>query len=86
MADADIQRPSPLTTLVTGAAALARGADLDETLESLVGTAAASVGAASAAISLQDPDRPSPELTFTVGLDETSQAALGVAVGDPPIP
>ena len=53
---------------------------------SLVGTAASSVGAASAAISLQDPDRPSPELTFTVGLDETSQTALGVAVGDPAHP
>lgn len=86
MADADIQRPSSLATLTTGAAALARGADLDETLKSLVGTAAASVGAASAAISLQDPDRPSPELTFTVGLDETSQAALGVAVGEPAHP
>ena len=82
MADAEIQRPSPLTTLVAGAAALARAIDLDEALESLVGTAAATVGATSAAISLQDPDRPAPELTFTVGLDEAGQAALGAAVDD----
>ena len=82
MADADIQGPSHLTTLVAGAAALARGSDLEEALESLVGTAAAAVGATSAAISLQDPDRPAPELTFTVGLDEAGQAALGAAVGD----
>ena len=68
---------TPLALLVSGAAALARGTDLDETLESLVGTAAAAVGASSAAISLQDPDRPSPELTFTIGLDEAAQAALG---------
>ena len=86
MADADIQGPSHLTTLVAGAAALARGADLDETLESLVGTAAAAVGATSAAISLQDPDRPAPELTFTVGLDEAGQAAIGAAVDDPSHP
>jgi diguanylate cyclase (GGDEF)-like protein len=86
MADADIKRPSQLTTLVSGAAVLARGSDLDETLESLVGTAAAAVGAGSAAISLQDPDRPAPELTFTVGMDEAGQAALVVAVGDPAHP
>jgi len=78
--DADSQRPDPLTALVAGAAALARGADLDGTLDSLVGAAVAAVGAASAAISLQDPDRPAPELTFTVGLDEAGQAALVEAV------
>ncbi len=86
MADADIQHPSPLTTLVAGAAGLARGADLDDTLELLVGMAAAAVGATSAAISLQDPDRPAPELTFTIGLDEASQAALAAAVADPAHP
>jgi diguanylate cyclase (GGDEF)-like protein len=78
--DADSQRPDPLTALVAGSAALARGADLDETLGALVGAAVAAVGATSAAISLQDPDRPAPELTFTVGLDEAGQAALVAAV------
>ena len=87
MPDADSQRPDPMTALVAGSAALARGADLDETLGSLVGAAVAAVGAASAAISLQDPDRPAPELTFTVGLDEAGQAALvtSVAGGDHPL-
>jgi diguanylate cyclase (GGDEF)-like protein len=85
--DADTQRPDPLTALVAGSAALARGADLDDTLGALVGAAVAAVGATSAAISLQDPDRPAPELTFTVGLDEAGQAALVEAVsgGDHPL-
>jgi diguanylate cyclase (GGDEF)-like protein len=78
--DADSQRPDPLSALVAGSAALARGADLDDTLGSLVGAAVAATGAASAAISLQDPDRPTPELTFTIGLDEAGQAALVEAV------
>jgi diguanylate cyclase (GGDEF)-like protein len=82
VADPDIQRSTPLGSLVSGAAALARGTDLDQTLEALVGTAATAVGASNAAISLQDPDRPGPELTFTIGLDEAGQAALGRAVGD----
>ena len=86
MVDADTQPPSPLATLVSGAAALARGTDLDTTLGSLVGAAANAVGATSAAISLQDPDRPSPELTFTVGLDDAAQAALASAVADPAHP
>lgn len=82
VADADTQRSSPLASLVAGAAALARGTDLDQTLESIVGTAASAVGASNAAISLQDPDRPNPELTFTIGLDEAVQAALRTATAD----
>ena len=80
MPDADSQRPGPLTALIAGSAALARGADLDDTLGSLVGAAVAAAGAATAAISLQDPDRPAPELTFTIGLDAAGQAALVAAV------
>jgi diguanylate cyclase (GGDEF)-like protein len=85
--DAASQRPDPLTAIVAGSAALARGADLDDTLGSLVGAAVAAVGAASAAISLQDPDRPAPELTFTIGFDEAGQAALveTVTSGDHPL-
>jgi diguanylate cyclase (GGDEF)-like protein len=82
VADPDTQRASALASLMTGAAALARGTDLDETLESLVGGAAAAVGASNAAISLQDPDRPSPELTFTIGLDEATQSAMRTATAD----
>ena len=80
MPDADSQRPGPLAALIAGSGALARGADLDGTLGSIVGGAIAAVGAASVAISLQDPDRPAPELTFTVGLDEAGQAALVEAI------
>jgi diguanylate cyclase (GGDEF)-like protein len=82
VADPDSQRPDRLTSLISGADALARGVDLDSALGSLVGAAVASVGAASAAISLQDPDRPEPELTFVIGLDEAGQAALASAVSD----
>jgi diguanylate cyclase (GGDEF)-like protein len=80
VADDETRRPDPLTALAAGAEALARGADLDEALGVLVGAAAAAVGATSAAISLQDPDRPTAELAFTVGLDEAGQAALAQAV------
>jgi diguanylate cyclase (GGDEF)-like protein len=82
VADTHFQRPDPLTALVSGAAAIARSADLDEALDTLVRAAVAAVGGASAAISLQDPDRPEPELTFTIGLDDAGQAALATAVAD----
>ena len=86
MADDVTPRPDPLAALAAGAEALARGADLDEALETLVGAAAAAVGATSAAISLQDPDRPDAELAFTVGLDEAAQADLVAAVASPDHP
>jgi hypothetical protein len=60
VADDVTRRPDPLAALAAGAEALARGADLDEALETLVGAAAAAVGATSAAISLQDPIGPMP--------------------------
>jgi diguanylate cyclase (GGDEF)-like protein len=80
VAEPETQRPDPLTALVIGAAALARGSDLDDALGTLVGAVVAAVGAESAAISLQDPDRPEPELTFTIGFDEAGQADLAAAV------
>ena len=79
MADAEPQRPDPLSALVAGAAAIARGEDLDGTLETILGAAVAASGAASAAISLQDPDRPEPELAFTIGLADAAQSALASA-------
>jgi diguanylate cyclase (GGDEF)-like protein len=86
VAESVTRRPDPLSALAAGAEALARGADLDEALEALVGAAAAAVGATSAAISLQDPDRPEAELAFTVGLDEAGQADLAAAVASPDHP
>ena len=76
---ADAQRPDPLSALVAGATALARDADLDTALETLVGAGVAAAGASSAAISLQDPDRPAPVLTFAIGLDAAAQAELAAA-------
>jgi diguanylate cyclase (GGDEF)-like protein len=86
VADADDQRPDSLAAIVAGAAAIARSDDLEGALETLLGAAVAAAGASSAAISLQDPDRPEPELTFTIGLDGGAQAALSTAVADPAHP
>ncbi len=76
-------RPTPLDALAAGVAAAVRGADLDDGIGTLVGAAIAALGATSAMVSLQDPDRPDPELTLTIGLDEASQQAAVAAVGAP---
>src|SRR4051794_16390910 len=76
-------RPAPLEALAAGIAAAVRGADLDDGIGTLVGSAVAAVGARSAMVSLQDPDRPDPELTLTIGLDEAAQQAAVAAVSDP---
>ncbi|MEA2606918.1 MAG: hypothetical protein QOI00_1675 [Chloroflexota bacterium] len=76
-------RPDPLEALAAGVAAAVRGADLDDGVGTLVGAAIAALGATSAMVSLQDPDRPDPELTLTIGLDEAAQQAAVAAVTDP---
>ena len=81
-----IDRPTPLDALAAGVGAAVHGADLDDGIGSLVGAAIAALGATSAMISLQDPDRPDPELTLTIGLDEAAQQAAVTAVGDPAHP
>lgn len=86
MDDSETQRPDALTAFVLGATALARAADLDEALETVVGGVVAAIGARSAAISLQDPDRSDPELTFTIGLDTAEQTTLTGAVAQPDHP
>jgi len=79
-------RPAPLDALAAGVAAAVRGADLDDGIGTLVGAAIAALGATSAMVSLQDPDRPDPELTLTIGLDEAAQRAAVTAVADPAHP
>jgi diguanylate cyclase (GGDEF)-like protein len=79
-------RPAPLDALAAGVAAAVRGADLDDGIGTLVGAAIAALGATSAMVSLQDPDRPDPELTLTIGLDEAAQQAAVAAVADPAHP
>jgi diguanylate cyclase (GGDEF)-like protein len=79
-------RPSELEALAAGIAATVHGADLDDGLGSLVAASVAAVGATSAMVSIQDPDRPNPELTLTIGLDEAAQQAALVAVAAPDHP
>jgi diguanylate cyclase (GGDEF)-like protein len=79
-------RPALLDALAAGVAAAVRGADLDDGIGTLVGAAIAALGATSAMVSLQDPDRPDPELTLTIGLDEAAQQAAVAAVADPAHP
>ncbi|MBA2719576.1 MAG: GGDEF domain-containing protein [Chloroflexi bacterium] len=79
-------RPAPLEALAAGVAAAVHGVDLDDGIGSLVGAAIAALGATSAMVSLQDPDRPDPELTLTIGLDEAAQQAAVAAVADPDHP
>src|SRR5919112_4430663 len=73
-------RPAPLEALAAGVEAALRGADLDDGIGTLVAASVAALGATSAMVSLQDPDRPDPELTLTIGLDEAAQQAAVAAV------
>jgi diguanylate cyclase (GGDEF)-like protein len=79
-------RPDPLEALAAGVAAIVRGPDLDQGLGTLLGGVVAAVGATSATVSLQDPDRPDPELALTIGLDEAAQQAAVTAAADPAHP
>jgi diguanylate cyclase (GGDEF)-like protein len=79
-------RPAPLDALAAGVAAVVHGPDLDEAIGSLLGAAVAAIGATSAVVSLQDPDRPDPELALTIGLDEAAQQAAVSAAADPAHP
>jgi diguanylate cyclase (GGDEF)-like protein len=76
-------RPDPFEALAAGVSAAVHGADLDEALGSLLAATVAALGATSAMVSLQDPDRPDPELTLTIGLDEAAQTAAVAAVAAP---
>lgn len=76
-------RPDPLDALAAGVATAVHGPDLDDGIGTLIGAAIAALGASSAMVSLQDTDRPDPELTLTIGLDEAAQQAAVAAVGDP---
>lgn len=61
-----MDRPTEL--LVTSAAVLARGRDLDQTLADLLQETARAVDAVVGAVFLQDPDRPELQLVATVGM------------------
>ena len=54
--------------LATGAAALARSADLDQTLAALLGAATNATGAVVGAVVIEDPDRPGLQLLASTGI------------------
>jgi diguanylate cyclase (GGDEF)-like protein len=78
--------PSPanaLHVLVEGAAALARGADLQDGLEHLLGVALEATGASFGAVLVQDPDLPDAEVAAALGVDDASPAAIVELAGGP---
>jgi len=68
VADPRTPAEGALSVLTAGAAAVARGADLDTSLGELLGAAVTALGADVAAVWLQDPDRAGLELVGTIGL------------------
>ena len=70
-----------LALLVGGAAALARGDDLDSTIGEILGAALPAVDGDSAAVFLQDPDRLGLELVGAGGIDPAGIERLRAAVG-----
>jgi diguanylate cyclase (GGDEF)-like protein len=82
------RNPDDVRTAALGASAdaLARAPSLDSALATILGAAASTVGAERAAIFLQDPDRPAPELVATVGMDAGQVAAWREALGNPAHP
>jgi diguanylate cyclase (GGDEF)-like protein len=73
-----------LPVLAAGAAALARGSDLDATLGSLLETACEATGASVAAVFALDPDRVGLELLAARGLSEEATAEFATAVIEHP--
>ncbi|HET7725776.1 MAG TPA: GGDEF domain-containing protein [Candidatus Limnocylindrales bacterium] len=75
-----------LTVLTTGASALARGHDLDQSLRELLGAAVDATGASRVALFAQDPDRAALELVIAFGLADDALAALATAAAQPEHP
>lgn len=77
-----VEPPAPLEALAAGVVAVVHGSDLDAALGTLVAAAVAASGATSAIVSLQDPDRPDPEIALTVGLETDAQAEAVTAAAN----
>ncbi len=71
-----------LRALTDAAAVVARGSDLDATLDAVLGAAAAAVDARLAALFLRDPDRPDLHLAAAVGMDAAALESLQVEVAN----
>jgi diguanylate cyclase (GGDEF)-like protein len=72
--------------LAQGAAVLAATDDLDAGVARLLEIVAGSLGATSAAVTLQDPDRADLQVAVTVGLDDAERAAFEARVATPDSP
>jgi diguanylate cyclase (GGDEF)-like protein len=80
------QTDAHIAALAASADALARGPSLDSALTTILGTAATTVGAKQAAIFLQDPDRPAPDLAASFGIDAGQIEAWRGGLADPAHP
>lgn len=78
--------PAQLTALTDAAGALARGSDLDATIDAILRSAADAVGAAIAAVFLRDPDRADLQLVSVVGMSGDALGSLQAEVRDPQHP
>ena len=76
----------PLSILSVGAAVSARSSGLEETLTALLRLGAEATGATSAAIFLEDPDRPGLQLSASYGLDDDARARLELDAAEPTNP
>jgi diguanylate cyclase (GGDEF)-like protein len=76
----------PLSILSAGAAVAARSSDLEEALSALLRLGAEATDAPSAAIFLEDPDRPGLQLVASHGLDDDAVARLVADVAEPTNP
>jgi diguanylate cyclase (GGDEF)-like protein len=76
----------PRVSLPAAIEAVARGATLEETLDSVIAAAVGGLGATMGAIFLSDPDRPGLQLEASHGMDEAAQSRLADAVADPADP
>jgi diguanylate cyclase (GGDEF)-like protein len=74
---------SPLHVLTEGAAALARGADIESSLGQLLGAAIAAAGASFGAVLVQDPDLPDVEVGASVGIADPSPDSVVELAGGP---
>ncbi len=81
-----VEPPAPLEALAAGVAAVVHGSDLDAALGTLVAAGVAASGASSAIVSLQDPDRPDPEIALTIGIEPDAQAEAVTKAADPDHP
>lgn len=73
---------APLAVLSAGAAALARGSDLDQALRDLLGAAVDATGADRAVLFAQDPDRAGLELVIAFGIADEDLSQLATAVSE----